>query len=122
MDVATVNQFLFPVVLFILVFSSFYIDTDLFASNSTSNKSVVVSRHGASELEQFFNKVSQDSILTSKLESIIEEKNFMEQIVILGNSLGYTFTIKDVRQSIAEHTANPDGSYICLPLGCWRIG
>ena len=115
MDITTTNQILFPVFLFVVIFSSFYFDTDLFNRNSISNCS-------PSELELFFEKVSQDSILINKLETIIEKENFIEQIVIFGNTLGYDFTASDVRQSIVENTANPNGSYICLPLGCWEIG
>ena len=57
----------------------------------------------------------------ARLESIMEREDFIEQIANLGNSLGYKFTTLDIRQSIAEHTANSNGNYICLPLSCWQI-
>ena len=56
-----------------------------------------------------------------QLELIMKEDNFSERIVTLGHSLGYSFTLTDISQSIAEHTASPNSNYICLPPGCWKI-
>ena len=78
MDISIVNQILFPVVLFVIIFSSFYIDTELFNNNNASNSTIVYNHYFSSELEQFFETVSQDSVLIDKLEAIIKEENFSE--------------------------------------------
>ena len=122
MDITTANQILFPVVLFVIILSSFYIDINLFSNSNTFNSTIISNHYFSFELEHFFEKVSQDSVLLDKLEAVFKEENFIEQITVFGNSLGYNFTASDVRRSIAEHTANLDGSYICLPFGCWQIG
>lgn len=121
MNISTVNQIFFPVVLFILILSSFYIDSSLFAGSASIDERSICDRHEICELEKFFDMVSQNSTLNSQLDLIMEEDNFIEKIVILGNSLDYAFVAEDVRESIAEHTANPNSSYVCLPLGCWQV-
>lgn len=116
MDITTyINQLLFPVVLFILILSSFCIESYLTDNNNISHASIV-------NLDNFYQLVSQDDRLMSQLELIMEEEDFIEQIVKLGNSLGYIFTSFDVERSIAEYTASSNGNYICLPLGCWQVG
>ena len=118
---AYVNQFLFPLALFGLVLFSFYAEPYLLKNNKISRKSSVGNNNYISELDKFYEVVIQDDNLMSQLESIIERENLIEQIIKLGNSLGYKLTLSDVEQSIADHTANSDSHYICLPIGCWQV-
>ena len=118
---AYVNQFLFPLALFGLVLFSFYAEPYLVKNNKISGKKPVGNNNYISELDRFYEVVIKDDNLMSKLESIIEEKNLIEQIIKLGNSLGYKFTLSDIEQSIADNTANSDSHYICLPIGCWQV-
>lgn len=46
---------------------------------------------------------------------------YIEELVNLGKALGYEFTSLEIKQSIAENTANMSANYICLPIGCWQI-
>ncbi len=118
---AYVNQFLFPLALFGLVLFSFYAEPYLVKNNQSSRKSLVGNNNYISELDKFYEVVIQDDNLMSQLESIIEGENLIEQIIKLGNSLGYKFTLSDVERSIANNTANFDSHYICLPIGCWQV-
>ena len=116
---AYLNHLFFPVALFVLIFSSFYLETYL--ANGNSNSHHVKTNNSLSELENFYEVISQNNNLLAQLDSIIENENYLEQIVKLGNSLNYTFTTSDLYQSITKYTANSNSNYICLPLGCWRI-
>jgi hypothetical protein len=113
------DRFIFPVALFFLIFSSFYLESYLSKSNYSSLDNKADNHH--SELEQFYEFVGRDNNLLSQLDSILENENYLEQIVKLGNSLNYNFTTSDLYQSITKYTANSNSNYICLPLGCWRI-
>ena len=123
MDFTTiVNKVLFPITLFVVIFASFYVEPYLVKSQNKTNVNKLDDYYNYFELEQFFEFVSKDINLMTQLEKALKEENFIEHIVKLGNSLNYTFTASELRQSIAEHTANPYGNYICLPIGCYQIG
>ena len=114
-----IDRLIFPIALFVLIFSSFYLESYLSKGSHSSLNDKTDNHH--SELEQFYEFVGQDNNLLSQLDSIVENENYLEQIVKLGNSLNYTFTTSDLYQSITKYTANSNSNYICLPLGCWRI-
>ena len=119
MDITSyANQFIFPLALFLIILFSFYAESYL-GKNSIYQDDLVNNNY-VSELDNFFEIVSQNENLMSQLELIIEGEKYLEQIVELGNSLGYRFTVSDVEQSIAENTVNSDSNYICLPIGCWQ--
>lgn len=120
MDITSyANQVIFPLALFLMIFLSFYAEPYLGKNNISKDN--LVNNNYVSELDKFFEIVSQNDNLMSQLELIMEGENYIEQIVELGNSLGYRFTVSDVEQSIAENTANTNSNYICLPIGCWGI-
>ena len=111
------NQFLFSVTLFILIFSSFYLESYL----SDENKKTQDKNDSLSELDRFYEDINQNKHLLAQLERTIEKENYLEQIVKLGNSLNYDFTTSDICQSITKYTVDSNSNYICLPLGCWRV-
>lgn len=112
-----INHLFFPISLFLLIFSSFYIESYLSNDNSKSINEVDT----LVELEKFYEAIAQNNQLLVQLDSIFEKENYLEQIVMLGKSLNYNFTTSDIYQSIVKYTANPNSNYICLPLGCWRV-
>ena len=113
------NQFIFPLALFLIILFSFYSESYLGKNNISKDN--LVNNNYVSELDQFFEIVSQNDTLMSQLELIMEGEKYLERIVELGNSLGYQFTVSDIEKSIAENTANTNSNYICLPIGCWKI-
>lgn len=72
------------------------------------------------DLQNFYQEVSNDSVLTHRLESITDQKNFTKLVTQLGAKKGYDFTAADVEDSIKDHTASGQGDYFCVPVGCWR--
>ena len=120
MDITSyANQVIFPLALFLMIFLSFYAEPYLGKNNISKDN--LVNNNYVSELDKFFEVVSQNDNLMCQLELIIEGDDYIEQMVELGNYLGYKFTVLDVKQSIAENTANINGNYICLPIGCWQV-
>ena len=120
MDITSyANQFIFPLALFLIIFFGFYAEPYLGKNNISKDN--LVNNNYVSELDNFFEIVSQNDNLISQLELIMEREDYIEQIVKLGNSLGYRFTVLDVEQSIVANTVNSDSNYICLPIGCWQI-
>ena len=120
MDITSyANQFIFPLALFSVIYLSFY--AELYLGRNSILTDNQVSNNCLSELDNFFEVVCQDDNLMSQFELIMEGDNFIQQIVKLGNSLGYRFTVSDVEQSIVDNTSNIDSNYICLPIGCWQL-
>lgn len=117
--IAYINCLFLPLALFILIFSSFYLESYLSDSNSKSINEKV--NNSLIELESFYEFISQNNHLLTQLDCILEKENYLEQIVELGNSLNYNFTASDIDRSIVKYTANSNSNYICLPLGCWRV-
>lgn len=105
---ATFEQFL----LFCFLFIIFFCVVSLFFSVSKS--------HVKTDLDKFYDRVSQDLLLEQKLEAIVKQENFLEQIVELGVSLGYSFTVTEVKDSMAIYTPPQQNQYLCLPIGCWQ--
>ena len=71
------------------------------------------------DLEKFYQVVSNDTNLMKQLDSISDRKNFLTEMVKLGAKKKYTFTISEVEASINSSTTSGQGDYFCLPVGCW---
>ena len=71
-------------------------------------------------LNEFYQLITSDSTLTKQFELIVHKQNFSKLLVRLGAGKGYQFTVSEVEDSIKENTASEQGSYICLPIGCWH--
>ena len=113
-----IDRLFFPIALFIVIFSSFYLESYLSNSNSKPLNEKI---DRSCELEDFYEAIAHNCHLLAQLDCILEKENYLEQIVKLGNSLNYNFTTSDLYQSIAQYTDNSHSNYICLPLGCWRV-
>lgn len=113
-----IDRLFFPIALFSIIFSSFYLES--YFSNSNS-KPLNESDRTLAELENFYEAIGQNHHLLAQLDCILEKENYLEQIVQLGNSLNYNFTTSELYQSIAQYTDNSNSNYVCLPLGCWRV-
>jgi hypothetical protein len=121
----------FPVIRFNKFVSHLNQDTDIMEFQTTFHQFLLsclffvifcISQYRQkSDLNKFYDRVSQDPLLEQKLESIIKQEDFLEQMVALGISLGYKFTILEVKDAIAIHTPKEQNRYICLPIGCWQI-
>ncbi|MBE9169836.1 Nif11-like leader peptide family natural product precursor [Pleurocapsales cyanobacterium LEGE 06147] len=72
------------------------------------------------DLDKFYQAVNSDPMLYEEFESLINQQDFLRQIVQLGVRLGYTFTDFEVEDSIKACTASRQGEYFCLPIGCWH--
>lgn len=72
------------------------------------------------DLEKFYQTVNNDPMLYEQFESLINQKDFLHQIVQLGVRLGYIFTDSEIEASIEASTAAGQGEYFCLPIGCWH--
>lgn len=70
------------------------------------------------DLDLFYEKIAGDAILSEKFDFIMENmgENYAEAIVALGADLGYKFSTQQLKDSISQQ-----GSYVCLPLGCWSF-
>jgi len=72
----------------------------------------------SSDLDKFYETIATDAILTEKFNCIMENMpdKYAESIVALGADLGYNFTAQQLKDSMSQQ-----GSYVCLPLGCWSL-
>ena len=122
-----INQLVFPVLLFGLFFVIFKLEDLPFKSPKG-----LASRHDLTvaeptdlqpqqNLERFYEVVEQDETISSQLNEISDRTEFIRQLIQFGKTLGYTFTTSEVISSIAEHTGDPYGNYICLPIGCFSV-
>lgn len=122
-----INQLVFPVLLFGLFFVIFNLEDLPFKSSKKSasyyDRTVAepTDLQPQQNLERFYEVVEQDETISSQLNEISDRTEFIRQLIQFGKTLGYTFTTSEVISSIAEHTDNPYGNYICLPIGCFSV-
>ena len=122
-----INQLVFPVLLFGLFFAIFNLEDLPFkspkglASRHDRTVSQPTDLQSLQNLERFYEAVEQDETISSQLDAIGDRTEFIQQLIQFGKTLGYNFTTSEVISSIAEHTDNPYGNYICLPIGCFSV-
>ncbi len=74
------------------------------------------------ELEKFYETVCQNKNIELQLESVETKSDFINTLVRVGSSLGYSFTVTDVEESIQSFTNQTYSDHICLSIGCWKFG
>ena len=74
------------------------------------------------ELEKFYETVCQNPNIELQLELIKTKSDFINTLVKIGSSLGYSFTVADVEESIQSFTNQTYTNHICLSIGCWKFG
>ena len=122
-----INQLVFPVLLFGLFFVIFNFEDLPFKSSkkllSYYDYTIAESTdlQPQQNLERFYEAVEQDETISYQLDAIGDRTEFIRQLIQSGKTLGYTFTTSEVISSIAEHTGDPNGNYICLPIGCFSV-
>lgn len=72
-----------------------------------------------SHLDKFYKLVAKNQSLARQFDAIVERRDFPKLAVQLGAKWGYSFTPSEIQSSIESTTANGQGDYFCLPLGCW---
>lgn len=115
------NQIIFPLVFFAIVLYFLHLEPSSTNHDDNLKKNIVFNLNYMSELDKFYETISQDKDLMFQLELIMEQDNYIEELVDFGKALGYEFTSSDVHQSVAENTTNINSNYICLPIGCWQV-
>lgn len=60
-------------------------------------------------------------IIELQLESVKTKSDFINTLVKIGSSLGYSFTVADVEESIQSFTNQTYTDHICLSIGCWKL-
>ena len=122
-----INQLVFPVLLFGLFFAIFQLEDLSFKSSKKSalyydcTIAEPTDLQPQQNLERFYEAVEKDETISSQLDAIGDRTEFIRQLIQSGKTLGYTFTTSEVISSIAEHTGDPNGNYICLPIGCFSV-
>ena len=71
-------------------------------------------------LEKFYQELTNDPVLIEQFESITHQQQFIKLAVRLGAGRGYTFTASELEDAIEASTAEEQGEYFCLPIGCWH--
>ncbi|MGK7908317.1 MAG: hypothetical protein AB4040_13990 [Synechococcus sp.] len=71
-------------------------------------------------IEGFYQEVLQNPCLASEVDSLLEQSDFIEPFIALGKRQGFIFSTSDVEDSILKNTARNQGSYFCLPIGCYE--
>jgi hypothetical protein len=71
------------------------------------------------DLDRFYQVIVSDPVLVKELEFISDQHDLVSGIVRLGEQKECVFTEADVKTSIELNTAQGQGNYVCLPIGCW---
>ena len=74
------------------------------------------------DLETFYEVIGKDQDLMKELGSISDRVLFLNKILELGHKGGFRFTKGELDDAIKMYTAQGQGDYCCLPIGCWSIG
>lgn len=70
-------------------------------------------------LDKFYRLAAKNANVRQQFDAIVEKKDFPRLLSQLGAKWGYVFTAAEIEASIEACTANNQGNYFCLPLGCW---
>ena len=114
------NETIFPVLL-LCVFCYFLIirpETQAFKLE-TAGVSIPTETDTLSDI---YEMIIQNSFWQSELDSISDRKELIDKLIAIADNNGYCLTDRDVENSIQQHTQSSQSNYICLPIGCWRVG
>ena len=111
-----INQFVFPVLLLGVFFTVFNLENVPFKNNHA-----LAAASQSQDLERFYEVAQTDESIGDRLNTIGDRAELIEQLIEFGQDSGYTFTALEVISSIEEHTVNPHGNYVCLPIGCFAL-
>ena len=112
------NQYVFPFFVFIFLLSIFHQPTKIDRSPVKTHLSTIDQQiiPALSPLEEFYEFVEQDQKLLDRIETLINQENFIVEITVFGNSLGYQFSCSELEQTVTYI----NNHYVCLPIGCWN--
>ena len=114
------NQVIFPCLLFCF-FSYFLIIRPGIQGTSANTVSANIQDYQNS-LDGIYEFIAQDDYWQSQLDNIGDRQELIDKLMAIAASKGFNFTASDINYSIDQHTDNSQDNYICLPIGCWRIG
>ena len=102
------NEIIFPVLLF-CVFCYLFIIYPEIQELKTKN------------LSNLYKTIIQNSC-QSELDSISNRKELIDKLIAIALNNGYRITYRDIESSIQQYTQDSQSNYVCLPIGCWRVG
>ena len=79
-----------------------------------------VAQSNKADLIKFFQELTNNLPLMQQFEAITHREHFIKLAMRLGEGRGYNFTAFDLEEAIEANTANGQGEYFCLPIGCWH--
>lgn len=114
------NQVIFPCLLFCF-FSYFLIIRPEIQSTSANIMGADIQDHQNS-LDDIYELIAQDDYWQSELDDISDRQQLIDKLIVIAASNGLYLTPSDIDRSIEQHTEKSQNRYVCLPIGCWRVG
>ena len=114
------NQVIFPCLLF--CFFSYFL---IIRSELQIDRINVVnesSRDNKDSVDEIYELIAQDDYWLAELDIISDRQQLIDKLIAIAASNGLYFTPSDIDRSIEQHTEESQNGYICLPIGCWRVG
>ncbi len=72
------------------------------------------------DLAKFWQELINNPPLMQQFELITHRQHFIKLAMRLGTGRGYNFTASELEEAIEDSTADEQGEYFCLPIGCWH--
>ena len=79
-----------------------------------------VAQSNLADLAKFWQELTNNPPLMQQFELITHRQHFIKLAMRLGAARGYTFTASELEVAIEANTAEGQGEYFCLPIGCWH--
>ena len=73
-------------------------------------------------VDKVYELIAQDDYWLSELDSISDRQQLIDKLIAIAASNDLYFTSSDIDRSIEQYTEESQNGYICLPIGCWRVG
>ena len=115
------NQIIFPFLLF-CVFCYFLIIRPERQAFELETAGANIPNNNTNTLSDIYEMIIQNSFWQAELDRIGDRQELIDKLIAIAANNGYRLTSQDVEASIQQYTRKEQNNYICLPIGCWRIG
>lgn len=113
------NQVIFPCLLFCFFSYFLIVRPELQIARVNVDSERILDRKDS--LNEIYELIAQDDYWLSELDSISDRQQLIDKLIAIAASKGLYLTSLDIDRSIEQHTEKSQNSYVCLPIGCWRV-
>lgn len=114
------NEIVFPFLLFCIFAYVLIVSPEIKAESNAEG--LKIKEVGDNSLNGVYELIEQNNYWQSELDSIDDRQQLINKLIAIAASNGFYLTVSDIEDSIQYYTEKSQDNYVCLPIGCWRVG